>query len=148
MKEIAFGTVTVERETDAGAKQVFAAFADPTQREKWGAPSDTAAFIVEQDEFKVGGTDITRCGAKDDSTVIVTTRYHVIEAPHLIIYTETVSDGGNSLATILTTVEIDSSGGLRITAPVASLVGQDMIDNTEQGQNGSADNLIRYLEAS
>lgn len=148
MKEITFGTVTVERETNTGAEQVFAAFAKATQREKWGAPSDPAAFIVEQDEFKVGGTDVTRCGAKDDPTILVTTRYHVIEAPHLIIYTETVSDGDNALASILTTVEIDSSGGVRITAQVASLVGRDMIDNTEQGQNGSADNLVRYLEAS
>tara|TARA_R100000789_G_scaffold7097_3_gene11444 strand:+ start:10152 stop:10604 length:453 start_codon:yes stop_codon:yes gene_type:complete len=146
MTEITFGTVTVERETGATAEWVFAAFADASQREKWGAPSDTAAFIVEQDEFEEGGTDLTRCGSRDDPSILVTTRYHVIEAPHLIIHTETVSDGGNTLASILTTIEIDNSGGLRITAQVASLVGQEMIDNTERGQNGSADSLVRYLK--
>lgn len=114
-------------------------------REKWGAPSDTATFIVEKDQFEVGGTDLTQCGSKDDPSILVTTRYHVIEAPYLIIQTDTVSEGGNTLASIQKTVEIDSSGGLKIVAQVASLVGEEMLDNTERGQSGSMDSLIRYL---
>src|SRR5579871_3037130 len=58
-----------KRACAAPVKTVFAAFADPAERERWGAPSENAAFFYEETDFRAGGRDVFRCGAKKKSTV-------------------------------------------------------------------------------
>lgn len=150
--DVACETLVVKRTLAASPPRVFKAFADAGQREIWGAPSETAGFIVEQDQFRVYGTDIVRCGPADDPQTIVETRYLAIVENRLIVVSEKVIDDGNLLAMsqITTDVQPAKGGGtqLCITVQIASLVGQGMIANTKTGHNGSLDNLQRYLAES
>jgi uncharacterized protein YndB with AHSA1/START domain len=50
----------------APVERVFAAFANPVERANWGTPSESAAFIHDEADFRVGGRDVFRCGAKND----------------------------------------------------------------------------------
>jgi len=72
-------TIVIERTYDAAIARVFAAFADPVMRAKWGAPSDTAVIIYDKANFAIGGRDVFRCGAKSDPTYHGETHYlHIV----------------------------------------------------------------------
>lgn len=148
MPSPAHGTIEVSRILPADCHRAFSAFADAAQRTKWGAPSDTAAFIVEQDEFREGGCDITRCGDASDPQILVESQYHHIAEPDLIILTETITDHGRNVAYILKTIALRQHGGACecvVTAQVTSLSGSEMIANTKRGHEGSLDHLVDYL---
>lgn len=145
-----FGLVEVEKHLPASRARAFEAFADATQREQWGAPSDTAAFIVERDEFRVGGCDLTRCGDAADPRILVTTHYHRIEESSLIVATEVIDNDGQRVAVTQKTVELvdeDDECTCKVTVQVCSFVGEEMVTNTEHGQNGSLDHLASWLQS-
>jgi uncharacterized protein YndB with AHSA1/START domain len=142
------GTVVVERLFAAPVERIFTCLADPKERAAWGAPSDTAAFIVEQDQFYEGGTDVTRCGSKADPRILVETRYLQIAPNRRIVSEESIRHDGKLLAVNLTTAELAREGAgakLRVTIQITSFVGPEMIHNTEKGHHGSLESLASYL---
>jgi uncharacterized protein YndB with AHSA1/START domain len=60
---IVHATLIFERMISATYDQVFTAYADINQREKWGAPSDNTVLIYDQADFREGGEDVFRCGS-------------------------------------------------------------------------------------
>ena len=143
------GTVVVERTLGAPAARLYGAFADPRERERWAAPSDTAVFTYEEADFRVGGRDLARCGPKQDPRYSVEARYLDIVPARRIIWTETIHDGDKMLAANLATLELMPEGQstqVRVTVQVASLVGAAMIENTRAGHEGSLAGMARYLE--
>ncbi len=143
------GTVVVERKINVPTARAFAAYADAGERARWAAPSDTAVFIYDQTDFRVGGHDVARCGAKDDPRFRVESTYAFIEQQQCIVTTDTVHEGTNLLAANVNTVEFfDEAPGTRvkITVQVTSFVGDAMIENTRSGNNGSLASLASYLE--
>jgi uncharacterized protein YndB with AHSA1/START domain len=145
---VTHATLVFEREVPAGIEQVFAAFANAKIRAEWGVPSDTATIIYDQEQFREGGEDRFRCGAKSNPNIYVTTHYLEIIPNRRIVSSGTVSMEGMRLCASLTTLELSKSGSvtmLRSTSQVASFIGQDMIIGTDAGNNGSLDSLVNYF---
>ncbi len=143
------GTITVERALAAPVARVYAAFADPKARESWGAPSDTAVFIYDEADFRVGGRDLARCGPKDDPRFRVETRYVDIVPERRVVWTETIREIERLLATNITTLELRPDGErthVKVTVQVTSFVGPDMIKYTKAGHEGSLAGMARHLE--
>ncbi|NJM83276.1 MAG: ATPase [Tabrizicola sp.] len=143
------GTVIVGRMINRPAARVFAAYADANERVRWAAPSDTAVFFYEKADFRVGGLDVARCGAREDPRFRVESRYMGILPGHRIVTVDTVHEDTTPLSVSITTVEFsDSPDGaqVKVTVQVTSFAGAGMIDNTRDGTAGSLNNLVRYLE--
>lgn len=155
------GTVVVERVLDVPLTRAYGAFADVTERARWGSPSDTAAFIYDAADFRVGGVDVIRCGPKEDPRFRVKARYIDIVPERRVVWTEAIGESRRDrldpdgrpidtpLAANLTTVEFFPQGSrtrVKVTVQVASFVGPAMIDNTRDGHTGSLANMARFLE--
>lgn len=143
------GTVVVEQRVEAALPLVYAAFADHKAREAWGAPSASAAFFYDEADFRVGGRDIARCGAKDDPKFVVESRYVDIIPEQRIVWTETIREIDKFLAANITTLGFKADEEwtlLTVTVQVTSFAGEGMIENTRAGQVGSLANLARYCE--
>lgn len=150
------GTVVVERVLDVPLARAYGAFADATQRARWGSPSDTAAFIYDAADFRVGGLDVIRCGPKQDPRFRVAARYIDIVPEQRVVWSEAISESPRDgrlidapLAANLTTVELFQQGPrtrVKVTVQVTSFVGAAMIDNTRDGHTGSLANMARILE--
>jgi uncharacterized protein YndB with AHSA1/START domain len=128
---------------------VFAAFANPEARVKWGAPSETATIIYEQANFAVGGNDVFRCGAKSDPKYLGQTHYlHIVPESH-IVSSETIDADGRRLSAALTTVQFiakETQTHLKLTVHVAAFEGREMIDGTKFGHNAALGNLLKFLK--
>jgi uncharacterized protein YndB with AHSA1/START domain len=143
------GTVVVEQMLDVPVSRAYGAFADANERARWGAPSDTAAFIYDSARFEVGGIDLVRCGAKDNPRFRVEVRYIDIVDERRVVWTETIRDSRQLLATNITTLEFIPHGQrvqLKVTVQVTSFAGMSMIQNTKAGHEGSLARMARYLE--
>ncbi len=141
-------TLVFERDIPATVDKVFAAFENAKLRSEWGAPSDTATIIYDQEDFREGGEDRFRCGSKSNPNIHGTTRYLEIIPDRRIVTSETITMDEKRLSASLITLEFAQSGSrtkLRSTSQVASFIGQDMIKGTENGNNGSLDSLVNYF---
>jgi uncharacterized protein YndB with AHSA1/START domain len=142
------GTLVFERTVPAPVSQVFAAFADPDERARWGAPSDNTVLIYDAADFSIGGIDRFRCGSRNDPRYGGTTWYHDIVPGSRIVSTEKIEADGQSLGVSLNTVEFLPTAGqtrLKTTVQLTSLVGAEMVKGHEAGHNASLDNLVRYF---
>ena len=142
------GTIVVKRRINVPLERTYAAYADAEERVRWAAPSDTAVFIYDQTDFRVGGFDLARCGAKDDPRFRVETRYINIVPRQRIVTADTVHDGDTLLMASITTMEFSGeaqSTDLKVTVQVTSFVGAAMIENTRVGNKGSLANMAQYL---
>ena len=142
-------TIIVQRLLDVPVARVYGAFADAKERASWGAPSDTAVFIYDEADFRVGGRDLARCGPKDDPRFRVEARYLDIVANERIVWTETIREVDKLLAANITTLELRPQGQrteLTVTIQVTSFVGPGMIKNAKAGHEGSLENMARHLE--
>jgi len=141
-------TLTFQRSLPAPVPRVWQAFADPAARAIWGVPSATAVVIYDQAEFRVGGTDIARCGDRSDPRYRAVTHYLDIVPHRRIVWSEVVDDQGNAFGASLVTVDLEPEGAgtaLTVTIQVASFVGDAMIEGTRQGYEASLGYLAGYL---
>jgi uncharacterized protein YndB with AHSA1/START domain len=143
------GTVVVERTLNVPVSRAYGAFADAKQRASWGAPSDSAVFIYDDTDFRVGGRDLARCGPREDPRFRVEARYVDIVNDGRVVWTETIREIDRPLAANITTLEFQPDGPrtrMKVTVQVTSFVGAGMIDNTAAGHEGSLANMARHLE--
>lgn len=141
-------TIVFERVYEAAPPRVFAAFASPEARMRWGVPSANAGLAYDTTDFRVGGVDIGRCGPRGNLIYRVETRYHDIVPERRIVLCEVVSQDGNLLCFALITVEFlpeGSSTRLILTDQVAAFGGKSMIEGHRAGHAGALDNLATEL---
>ena len=141
-------TLVFQRTLPAPIPRVWQAFADPAERAIWGVPSETAVVIYEQAGFRVGGTDIARCGERSDPRYRAVTRYPDIVFERRIVWSEVVDEQGNAFGASLVTVDLEPEGAgtaMTLTIQVASFVGDAMIEGTRQGYEASLGYLAGYL---
>ncbi|MEQ8179855.1 MAG: SRPBCC domain-containing protein [Amphiplicatus sp.] len=142
--DIMYETLHFERLIAAPVAPLFRAFADAREREKWSAPSDSAAFFYEEEDFRPGGVDRFRCGSKEAPQYEGETRYLAIEENALIACSEVVQAGGARLFASLNTTRFQPcKDGTRLvhTVQIASFAGEDMITGARVGTNAAFDNL-------
>jgi uncharacterized protein YndB with AHSA1/START domain len=142
-------TIVLERTYDAPPARVFAAFASPEARMRWGAPSPSAGLVYDKADFRVGGVDLSRCGPRGHLIYSVETRYLDIVPQRRIISTEVVSEGANLLCFALITVEFAPAGDgtrLILTDQVAAFGGRSMIEGHRAGHTAALGNLVAELQ--
>src|SRR4051812_28053620 len=129
-------TLVFERICAAPIGRVFAAFANPVERASWGTPSETAAFVYDEADFRVGGRDVFRCGNKSNPQYRgVTTYYDIVPNQH-IVSSETIETEGTKLLVSMTTTTLRSEGTgtkVTVTTQLVSLNGDDMIEGAKIG---------------
>lgn len=148
MTDVLHKTLVFTRTTMASVERVFAAYADPVARAKWGTPSDTATVIYDETDFREGGRDQFRCGSKLNPNIYGETRYLDIVPSRRIVSSETVTADGKRLCASLSTLELTPTSrgsALLLTTQLASFVGADMVSGHTAGTNASLDSLVRYL---
>jgi uncharacterized protein YndB with AHSA1/START domain len=142
-------TLEFERHVRASPAQVFTAYSSAAERMKWGVPSDTATFFYDEDNFRIGGRDVFRCGSKENPQYLGISTYQDITLNERIIWSERVESGGKGLMAALMTVTFEPEGQgtkLRMIAQVVSFDGASMIDGTRQGNNAALDNLVKAFD--
>jgi uncharacterized protein YndB with AHSA1/START domain len=143
------GTVVVERTLNIAVSRAYGAFADANQRVRWGAPSDSAVFSYDATDFRVGGRDLARCGAREDPRFRVEARYVDIVDERRVVWTEAIHQIDKRLAVNITTVEFQPDGpgtGVTVTVQVTSFVGAGMIHNTKAGHECCLADMAHHLE--
>lgn len=146
----AHDTIVFERSFACPLSMLYEAFADPVARARWGIPGSGAVIIYDKEDFRVGGTDYSRCGLKDDPRFHVEAIYLDIVPESRIVYSETVTEGGNRLSAALQTVEMSSKNGrshLTVTVQIAAFNGADMAAGVRHGFGAALENLARELES-
>lgn len=143
-------TIRLERQFSASPQRVFDAYLDTKAREKWSAPSDTAAVMIEHAEVRTGGVEATRCGSSEDMRYRTDVRYHLVEEPHLISFSETLLEGVQVLTAALVTIELRSVGegetGLFFTDQVTSFVGPDGVEGHRLGFASALENWATHCD--
>ncbi|HEY8053012.1 MAG TPA: SRPBCC domain-containing protein [Steroidobacteraceae bacterium] len=132
----------------ASPQAVFAAFADPVARARWGTPSETAVLIYDAADFREGGQDRFRCGSRSNPNIHGVTHYLDIVPDSRVVSSETIVVNGKRLCVSLTTLELTPEGAktrLKNTTQLVSFIGEDMVKGYTSGTNASLDNLVRYF---
>jgi uncharacterized protein YndB with AHSA1/START domain len=148
-QELKHATLVFERICAAPIDRVFAAFANPVERANWGTPSETAAFIYDQVDFREGGVDVFRCGDKSSPQYRGVTTYHDIVPNERIISSEVVETQGRKLLISMSTTTFAPEGSgtkVIVTVQLTSLAGEDMLNGAKFGHNASLDNLVKAMQ--
>jgi uncharacterized protein YndB with AHSA1/START domain len=142
-------TLIFRREIPASIETVFAAFADVGVRASWSAPSESAVLLYDRSDFREGGEDAFRCGARANPNIFGSTRYLQVIPHRRIVSSETIAVDGKQLCASLTTLELSQDGPttmLTSTIQVVSFVGRQMIEGHESGNASALDNLVAHLK--
>lgn len=126
---------------------VWAAYADVASRVQWSVPSGDE-IVYDAADFTAGGQDDYRCGPPGDLSNSGSHRYHLIESPERIVYSDLVHRNGQLMAVALLTWEFRASNlGTRVNVvdQVTSFVGQGMIEGHRNGHEKTLDQLIEWI---
>jgi len=140
-------TIRLTHHIDASVADVWEAYADSAARARWSVPAGEK-IVYDQSDFREGGHDRHRCGPPETLDFHAETEYTRIVPNELVVYTETVKNEGQPLATGLVTWEFepDDEGTLvTVTSQAVSFVGSGMIDGTRNGHTKALEQLSRHL---
>ena len=140
-------TVTFERRYDAPPSRVFAAWADSEAMSRWAVPGPDHELRYEQSDFRVGGRDLARCGAKGDLRFQAEVLYLDIVQNERIVFAEVIRESGNPLCAALVSVSLTAGGKSTrqiVTCQVTEFV-PGMADGYREGYGASLDNLAGEL---
>lgn len=141
-------TLSIERICAAPVARVFAAFADPVERARWGNPSESSAFAYDEADFREGGIDVFHCGERSNPQYRGVTRYYDIVPGQRIVSSEVVEVRGSKLLITMATVTFEPEGAgtkVSVVAQLTSLAGEQMLDGAKIGHNAALDNLVEAM---
>ncbi|MGR3795811.1 SRPBCC domain-containing protein [Vannielia sp. SX4] len=149
MSALTHDTLTLTQSIAAPPARLFPLLTSPEYRAQWAAPTENTRLDILHADIRPGGQELSRCGPADNPEFEVTTDFHHIEAPTLLIFTETIRIEGAPLSAGLCSIEITPEGAgsrLTITAQLASLIGDEMAEGYTQGWTAALANLARLAE--
>lgn len=141
-------TFRLTRDIATSPDKLWALLTDGKAREVWGGPSDDVVLVLDTEDFREGGQERHRCGPADAPEFTVDTHWYHIEAPAKACFTETVIAGGMRIGVSLVTYTLDAAdtgSHLTIDVAVASMTGEDMVGDFEDGWNSGLDRLDRMV---
>ena len=148
-EELKHATLVLERVCAAPLERVYAAFANPEERASWGTPSETAAFVYDEVDFREGGVDVFRCGDKSNPQYRGVTTYYDIVPNKRIVSSEVVATRGRKLLISMSTTTFEAAGSgtkVTVTVQLTSFAGEDMLNGAKFGHNASLDHLVRAMQ--
>jgi uncharacterized protein YndB with AHSA1/START domain len=135
---------SVERSYRATPARVFAAWADPTAKRRWGA-----CHAEHYLDFCVGGREFVRGGEPGGPVFTTDIVYHDILPDRRIIYTYALQRDGRRTAVALVTVEFEEEEGsntrLTVTEQGAYLDIDRVPSELEEGTREALDRLDEEL---
>ena len=143
-----FATLDFTRDIRTTPERLFALMSTTEGRAQWNAPDDVTEVRVETSDIRTGGVERALCIPPEGPEIGVTSVFHVVAAPSLIVCTETL-DMGDPLSISLVTQEIARTAqGARLTVTIqmADLSGE-MEDGYREGWTAGLDKLARVAEA-
>ena len=132
-------TFVIERDYDAPAARVFAAWADKSAKDQWFGPSEGEHEL----DFREGGRERLLAGVHG-AVYTYDALYEDIVPDERIVFTYNMHRDGRRMSVSVTTVELLPAGAgtrLRYTEQGVFLDGEDKPDLREQGTKELLDKL-------
>ena len=141
-------TFSVERTYEASAARVFAAWSDPKARLQWEAIGENFTTSYTQNDFRVGGRDISRFNFGKNDEYVADARYEDIVQDRRIVYAYTMSHNERRISASLTTVSLTPvADGTHVvlTEQITILDGGDKVEYRQAGIASQLDQLGVFL---
>ena len=146
---VARDTVVLERTYRASPDQVFRAWEDVEARARWSKPWPEMDLVYDRHDFRVGGTDVYRCGLDGHFNWAAEIQYLDIVRDKRLIYSERMADEGTPQSTALIAVEFFAKGKETlqvITIDILTLDGSGMLEGYAGSWAPVLDNIAAELE--
>ncbi|WP_022693305.1 SRPBCC domain-containing protein [Ponticaulis koreensis] len=143
-------TSVLEKHFNVSPARVFAAWADLEQRAKWNSPSDDVVIRYTEDDFSVGGKDVSLCLVGDYIVAEVVGIYHHIATDEQIIYTEIIKseDQVQGVSQVSVSIAPDGDGThMVVTLQTAAVSGSEILDDVAAGWTAAIAKMQAVLEA-
>lgn len=140
-------TIRLTQHVAAQVAETWEAYADLSMRTQWSVPAGEG-MVYDESDFSEGGRDRYRCGSPEALEFHAEVEYTKVVPQELVVYTETVKNEGQPLATGVSTWEFEPDGAgtrITVTCQVASFVGPGMIDGTRSGHTKALQQLGQLL---
>ncbi len=146
---VARETIVLERTYRASPDRVFHAWEDVKARARWSKPWPEMDLVYDSHNFRVGGTDIYRCGLNGDFNWAAEVQYLDIVRDKRLIFSERMAEDDKPQSSALITVEVFAKGKETlqiVTIHVLTLDGSDMLEGYIGSWNTALDNIAAELE--
>lgn len=144
-------TTVLEKTFGVSVADVFAAWAELEKRSLWNSPSDDVKIRYTEDDFSVGGKDVSLCLVGDQIMAEVIGIYHDIVPNERIIYTEIIKSGeGELFGTSQVSVSLESRGTgthMIVTLQTVAVDGSTLLDDVVEGWTASLGMMEKLFAA-
>ncbi|WP_413711077.1 SRPBCC family protein [Rhizobium sp. Rhizsp82] len=141
-------TFSVERTYEASPACVFAAWSDPKARLQWEAIGDNFTTTYTQNDFRVGGRDVSKFDFGKSDQYVADARYEDIVKDRRIVYAYTMSHNERRISSSLTTISLTpvaEGTHVVLTEQITILDGGDKVEYRQAGIAGQLDQLGTFL---
>jgi len=141
-------TFSVERTYEASPARVFAAWSDPKARLQWEAVGDNFTTTYTQNDFRVGGRDVSKFDFGKSDQYVADARYEDIVKDRRIVYAYTMSHNERRISSSLTTISLTpvaEGTHVVLTEQITILDGGDKVEYRQAGIEGQLDQLGGFL---
>lgn len=146
---VARDTIVLERTYRAAPNRVFRVWEDVEARARWSKPFPEMDLVYDSHDFRVGETDIYRCGLNGVFNWIAEVRYLDIVRDKRLIFSERMAEEGKPQSTALITVEFFAKGKETlqiVTLHVLTVDGSTMLEGYAGSWDTVLDNIAAELE--
>jgi uncharacterized protein YndB with AHSA1/START domain len=146
---IARGAIVLERTYRAAPGRVFRAWEDVEARARWSKPWPEMDLVYDSHDFRIGGTDIYRCGLDGHFNWAAEVHYLDIVRDKRLIFSERMAEEGKPQSTALITVEFFAKGKETlqiVTINILTLDGSGMLEGYAGSWNPVLDNIAAEVE--
>ncbi|MEZ2129344.1 MULTISPECIES: SRPBCC family protein [unclassified Sinorhizobium] len=142
-------TFSIERTyNDVSPARVFAAWSDPKARLQWEAIGEGFTSTFTENDFCVGGRDVSRFRFEEGSEYVADARYEDIVPDCRIVYVYTMSHNEKRISSSLTTVSmmpVEKGTHVVLTEQITILDGGDKVEYRQSGISAQLDQLGEFL---
>lgn len=141
-------TFSVERTYEASPARVFAAWSDPKARLQWEAVGDNFTTTYTENDFRVGGRDVSKFDFGKSDAYVADARYEDIVKDRRIVYAYTMSHNERRISSSLTTISLTpvaEGTHVVLTEQITILDGGDKVEYRQAGITSQLDQLGTFL---
>ena len=144
-------SLVLGRTFDVPCARVFAACADPDERQAVAALCEDLTFVLDAADFRIGGADSFRFGLHNHLRFRGSAVYNDIVPERRIVTTEVIHEGDIRLSVAITTLEFDTTAAgarLKLTTQIVSLDDEEANEDANERYDALLTSLERHLGSS